>query len=81
VFVDFCKLWFSAMRYAVVALRYIVTGIVALLLVLLLFALESCTGPVKPRCRRHTSNLTLDWELCGATTNSAQPFAGIVVRF
>jgi NodT family efflux transporter outer membrane factor (OMF) lipoprotein len=34
------------MKYAFVTLRYIVTGIVALLLVLLVFALESCTvGP------------------------------------
>ncbi len=39
------------MKYALVAFRYIVTSLLALLLVLLLFALESCTvGPkyVKP---------------------------------
>jgi NodT family efflux transporter outer membrane factor (OMF) lipoprotein len=39
------------MRYALVTFRYIVTSIIALLLVLLIFALESCTvGPkyVKP---------------------------------
>ena len=35
------SLWFSTMRCALVALRRIVTGIVGLLLVLLLFALES----------------------------------------
>jgi hypothetical protein len=34
------------MRYALATFRYIVTSIVAMLLVLLIFALESCTvGP------------------------------------
>ena len=32
---------FSVMKYALTAFRYLVTGIVALLLVLLVFALES----------------------------------------
>ena len=39
VFVHFRKLRFSTMRYALVALRYVVTGIVAPLLALLLVLL------------------------------------------